>query len=83
MAEVAQQQGGLLIALDGLEPESGEPQLWFIRDLLTGLTLRSGWLSQQTQLAFEDFLAPLRQLPWPTLAGAISPRLPDDWSRNR
>ena len=68
LAEVAQQQGGLIIALDGLEPESGEPQLWFIRDLLTGLTLRSGWLSQQTQLAFEEFLAPLRQLPWPILA---------------
>ena len=65
---MAQQQGGLVIALDGLEPESGEPQLWFIRDLLTGLTLRSGWLSQLTQLAFEDFLAPLRQLPWPILA---------------
>ena len=68
LGQVAQQQGGLLIALDGLEPEAGEPQLWFVRELLTGLTLRSGWLAQQSQDAFETFLAPLRPLDWPILA---------------
>jgi hypothetical protein len=68
LEQVAKQQGGIIIALDGLEPEAGEPQLWFVRDLLTGLTLRSGWLAQQTQAAFEAFLAPLRQLDWPILA---------------
>ncbi len=56
---LSNEQGGLIIALDGLEPEAGEPQLWFIRELSTGLTLRSGWLSRQTQDAFEDFLDPL------------------------
>lgn len=65
---LASEQGGLIIALDGLEPEAGEPQLWFIRELSTGLTLRSGWLSRQTQVAFEDFLAPLCELGWPILA---------------
>lgn len=68
LGQVAQQHGGLLIALDGLEPEAGEPQLWFVRELLTGLTLRSGWLAQQSQVAFETFLSPLRQLDWPILA---------------
>jgi hypothetical protein len=68
LGQVAKQQGGLIIALDGLEPEAGEPQLWFVRDLLTGLTLRSGWLAQQSQVAFEAFLAPLRRLDWPILA---------------
>jgi hypothetical protein len=65
---LAKQQGGLVIALDGLQPEAGEPQLWFIRELSTGLTLRSGWLSRQTQDAFEDFLEPLLQQGWPILA---------------
>ena len=65
---LAKQQGGLIIALDGLQPEAGEPQLWFIRELSTGLTLRSGWLSRQTQGAFEDFLAPLLKQNWPILA---------------
>ncbi len=68
LTQVAQQQGGLILALDGLEPEGGEPQLWFVRELLTGLTLRSGWMAQQSQAAFEAFLAPLRQLEWPILA---------------
>ena len=65
---LASKQGGLIIALDGLEPEAGEPQLWCIRELSTGLTLRSGWLSRQTQDAFEDFLDPLSECGWPVLA---------------
>jgi hypothetical protein len=68
LAQVAKSQGGRIIALDGLEPEGGEPQLWFVRELQTGLTLRSGWLAQQSQITFETFLAPLRQLGWPVLA---------------
>ncbi len=49
LAKVAKQHGGLLIALDGLAPQAGEPQIWFIRELTSGLTLRSGWLSKQDQ----------------------------------
>jgi hypothetical protein len=58
----------VLSSLDGLEPEAGEPQLWFMRALLSGLTWRSGWLNRQTQAAFEDFLAPLDKLGWPIVA---------------
>lgn len=68
LEQAAEHYGGLIIALDGLAPEGGEPQLWFIRELLTGLTLRSGWLSQQDQTTFEVFLEPLAQLPWSILA---------------
>jgi hypothetical protein len=68
LAQVAKAQGGVLIALDGLAPQAGEPQRWCIRELLTGLTLRSGWLSQQDRLTFEAFLAPLKHLEWPILA---------------
>src|SRR5215470_12736892 len=68
LAPAAQAQGGLIVALDGLAPQGGEPQIWFIRDLATGLTLRSGWLAQLDQPTFEAFLAPLRHLEWPILA---------------
>jgi Transposase, Mutator family len=68
LAQVAKEQGGLIIALDGLAPQGGEPQIWFIRDLATGLTLRSGWLAQLDQPTFEAFLAPLKHLEWPVLA---------------
>jgi len=56
------EQSGLLLSLDGLAPEGGEPQLWVVRELRTTLTLRSGWLSRQDQTAFEHFLAPIAEL---------------------
>jgi len=68
LAQIAKTQGGLIIALDGLAPQGGEPQIWFIRELTSGLTLRSGWLSQQDQPTFEAFLRPLKALEWPILA---------------
>src|SRR5687767_424495 len=68
LAQIAEAQGGLMIALDGLAPQGGEPQIWFIRELTSGLTLRSGWLSRQDQTTFEAFLKPLKQLEWPILA---------------
>src|SRR2546427_2983657 len=68
LAQIAQQQGGLIIALDGLAPQGGEPQIWFIRELTSGLTLRSGWLSQQDQATFAAFLQPLKHLESPILA---------------
>jgi hypothetical protein len=68
LAQIATQQGGLIVALDGLAPQGGEPQIWFIRELSSGLTLRSGWLCQQDQPTFEAFLAPLKHLEWPILA---------------
>ncbi|MFP4344740.1 MAG: hypothetical protein ACLFU8_08615 [Anaerolineales bacterium] len=69
LEQAVQQHGGLIIALDGLAPEGGEPQLWFIRELFTGLTLRSGWLSQFDRATFETFLAPLSTaLPGPVVA---------------
>ena len=55
-------RSGLILSLDGLAPEGGEPQLWVIRELQTELTLRSGWLSQQDQTAFVNFLQPVRDL---------------------
>src|SRR5205809_1284556 len=68
LARIATQQGGLIVALDGLAPQGGEPQIWFIRELSSGLTLRSGWLSQQDQATFAAFLQPLTHLEWPILA---------------
>lgn len=53
---------GLILTLDGLAPEGGEPQLWVVRELRTGQTLRSGWLSEQGQTAFENFLRPIAAL---------------------
>lgn len=56
------EQTGLVLSLDGLCPEGGEPQLWVVRELQTGLTLRSGWLSQQDEVTFVNFLQPIADL---------------------
>ena len=56
------QRTGLILSLDGLAPEGGEPQLWVVRELQTGLTLRSGWLSQQDKETFVHFLQPIADL---------------------
>lgn len=56
------EQTGLMLGLDGLCPEGGEPQLWVVRELQTGLTLRSGWLSGQDEATFVNFLRPIADL---------------------
>jgi hypothetical protein len=56
------EQSGVILGLDGLCPEGGEPQLWVVRELQTGLTLRSGWLSQQDETTFVNFLQPIAAL---------------------
>ena len=56
------EQGGLMLNMDGLAPEGGEPQLWVVRELRLGLTLRSGWLSRQDRDTFVNFLQPIADL---------------------
>ena len=68
LAQAASDHGGLVLALDGLCPEAGEPQLWCIRELLTGCVLRSGWLLRQDQSTFEAFLQPVVELDLPISA---------------
>ena len=60
--EVLAQQSGLVLSLDGMMPEGGEPQLWVIRELQTGWTLRSGWMNCQDEKAFIEFLQPIADL---------------------
>jgi len=74
---LAHRSGGLLLGLDGLAPEGGEPQLWIVRELHTGWTLRSGWLASQEEATFAAFLQPIAALGLPVLAtpGLTKPRI--------
>ncbi|MEW5960789.1 MAG: transposase, partial [Chloroflexota bacterium] len=60
-AKTSFSRAGVDLDPDGLAPEGGEPQLWLVRELRTGQTLRSGWLSEQGQTAFENFLRPIAE----------------------
>jgi hypothetical protein len=82
-------QSGLLLGLDGLMPEGGEPQLWVIRELQTGWTLRSGWMNSQDETAFVEFMQPIAALQLPVkaimsdkqraLLPAVKQVFPDAW----
>jgi transposase-like protein len=39
-----------------------------VRELHSGITLRCGWMSQQDQVAFVNFLEPITQLGLPVTA---------------
>lgn len=59
---------GLILGLDGLVVEGGEPQLWVVRELQSGWTVRCGWLSCEDELTFTAFLQPLADLDLPVRA---------------
>ncbi len=61
LREVAEKVG-LILSLDGLAPEGGEPQLWLVRELQTGPTIRGGWLSQHDQGTVVNFLQPIADM---------------------
>lgn len=53
---------GLILGLDGWVVEGGEPQLWVVRELQMGWTLRCGWLSCEDELTFMAFWQPIADL---------------------
>ena len=69
LAPIAQEQGGVIIARDGLAPQGGAPHMWCSRALPSGVTFRSGGRSQPDQPPFEACLQPLTPREWPILAG--------------
>jgi hypothetical protein len=64
----AAKYGGLIISVDGLEPEGGQPQLWVAREVLTGTILAAGWLPRVDEDTLKEFLAPVKALDLPFLA---------------
>jgi hypothetical protein len=62
------QYGGLIFSIDGLEPEGGQPQLWVVREVLTGTLMAAGWIPRLNEDTLKDFLAPVAALDLPLLA---------------
>ena len=64
----AAQYGGLILTIDGLEPEGGQPQLWVVRELLSNTVLAVSWLPRIDETTLTAFLAPVKALNLPWLA---------------
>lgn len=60
LSPVAQTYGGVILSLDGLEPEGASEQLWVVREVLSGGILAAGWLPRVTQETLTQFLAPVQ-----------------------
>lgn len=64
----AAKYGGLIISVDALQPEGGQPQLWVVREVLTGTLLAAGWIPRVDDGTIAEFLAPVEALNLPVLA---------------
>jgi len=64
----AAEYGGLILSVDGLEPEGGQPQLWVAREILTDTLLAAGWLPRVDEATLTAFLKPVKELDLPWLA---------------
>jgi Transposase, Mutator family len=63
--------GGIILAVDGLQPEQGNEQLWVMREVLSGAILGATNLQQATHSTLEQFLRPIHTTGLPVL-GVIS-----------
>ena len=71
LAPAVQEHGGIILALDGLQPEQGNEQLWVVREVLTGTVLNAANLQQASAPVLERLLRPIRESGLPVL-GVIS-----------
>jgi hypothetical protein len=71
LAPVVAEHGGLIVALDGLQPEQGNEQLWVVREVLSGTVLGAANLQQASAPYLEVLLRPIQQAGLPVL-GVVS-----------
>jgi hypothetical protein len=71
VAATVAKHGGLILALDGLQPEQGNEQLWVVREVLGGAILGAANLQQATAECLGRLLQPVRATGVPVL-GVVS-----------
>lgn len=60
LVQAVAEYGGLLISLDGLEPEGAQEQLWVVREVLTETILAAAWLPRVNAETLGALLAPVK-----------------------
>jgi len=60
LTQAVAEYGGLIIALDGLEPEGAQEQLWVVREVLTQTVLAAAWLPRVTAETLGTLLTPAK-----------------------
>jgi hypothetical protein len=67
LQQVAKARGGLIISLDGLEPEGASEALWVVREVQEDLNLVVGWLPRVNHKTLGALLKPVVDLGLPIL----------------
>ncbi len=63
--------GGIIVSLDGVQPEKGNETLWVVREVLTGTTLAAKNLVTSDAASLKELLQPIAALGLPIL-GVVS-----------
>jgi hypothetical protein len=71
LAATVDEHGGIILALDGLQPEQGNEQLWVVREVLSGAVLGAANLQQASAPFLTRLLRPVREAGLPVL-GVVS-----------
>jgi hypothetical protein len=71
LAATVDEHGGIILALDGLQPEQGNEQLWVVREVLSGAVLGAANLQQASAPFLARLLRPLQAAGLPVL-GVVS-----------
>jgi hypothetical protein len=71
LAGIVKEHGGIILSLDGLQPEQGNEQLWMVREVLSGTVLTAATLQQAAAPILERLLRPIQETGLPVL-GVIS-----------
>ena len=85
LEQVVAERGGLIISLDGLEPEGASEQLWMVREVQSERVLVVGWLPRVNHQTLKALLAPVAALGLPVLAtlsdkqGCVRKALEETW----
>jgi Transposase, Mutator family len=61
LGPVAREHGGLILALDGLQPEQGNEQLWVVREVSSGAVVAAANLQQASAPFLVPLLRPVQQ----------------------
>ncbi len=84
--QIAKERGGLIISLDGLEPEGASEALWVVREVQTEMILVAAWLPRVNHTTLGTLLKPVADLALPILAtvsdkqGCVRKALNEVWS---
>jgi hypothetical protein len=71
LAATVDEHGGIILALDGLQPEQGNEQLWVVREVFRGAVLGAAHLLQASAPCLARLLRPIRATGVPVL-GVVS-----------